>query len=185
MPRPCTVCTHPKRKTIDRAIVMRQQTLRSIAEGFGLNVYAIQRHRDNHLRAEAKKVIYAEAKQEQEAIESANASAVVKADRLDVIDSLTRLSARVDRLVTQAEKEGEASVALKGMAELRRQIELAARILGDLDSSSKTTVIVAEHPEWLRVRDILFRVLDRHPEAKADFIETAKELAGGRARLAH
>lgn len=184
MPRPCTVCTHPQRKTIDRALVLKRQTQTAIAESFGLNVFAVRRHRDNHLPAEKRRVVYAEAKEEQAAVENANAAEVVQTDRLDVITSLTRLSARVDRLVTQAEKEGAADVALKGMAELRRQIELAARILGDLDASASTTVIVPQHPEWLRVRDILFSVLDRHPAARADFIATAKELAGGRPRLA-
>ncbi len=92
----------------------------------------------------------------------------------------TRLSGRVEAILKRAEDAGADDTALKAVAELRRQIELAARILGDLDATSKTTVIIAEHPEWLRVRDILFTVLDRHPAAKADFIATAKELAVGR-----
>lgn len=184
MPRPCTVCAHPQRKTIDRALVLKRQTQTAIAESFGLNVYAVRRHRDNHMPSEKRRVIFAEAKEEQAAIEKAGADEVVTAERLDVIASLTRLSERVDRLVTKAEEEGEAGIALKGMAELRRQIELAARVLGDLDATSSTTVIIAQHPEWLRVRDILFTVLDRHPAAKADFIATAKELAGGRPLLA-
>ena len=184
MPRPCTVCTHPQRRTIDRALVLKKQTQTAIAEAFGLNVFAIRRHRDNHMPAEKRRVIFAEAKEEQAAVEKIGADEVVRTERLDVIASLTRLSERVDRLVTKAEEEGEASIALKGMAELRRQIELAARVLGDLDATSHQTVIIAQHPEWLRVRDILFTVLDRHPAAKADFIATAKELARGRPQLA-
>lgn len=179
MPRPCTVCVHPQRKVIDRALVLKKQPQTAIAEAFGLNVFAVRRHRDNHMPAEKRRVIFAEAKEEQAAIEKTGADEVIHAERLDVIASLTKLSERVDRLVTKAEEEGEASIALKGMAELRRQIELAARVLGDLDATAHTTVIVAQHPEWLRVRDMIMTVLDRHPAAKADFIATAKELAHG------
>lgn len=177
------MCVHPQRKVIDRALVLKKQTQTAIAEAFGLNVFAVRRHRDNHLTAEKRRTVYAEAREEQKAVEKAAADVVVQSDRLDVIDSLTRLSGRVEAILKRAEDAGADDTALKAVAELRRQIELAARILGDLDTTSKTTVIIAEHPEWLRVRDILFRVLDRHPAAKADFIATAKELAGGRPQL--
>lgn len=53
-----------------------------------------------------------------------------------------------------------------------------AKIIGDLQPSR--SVILADHPEWLRVRDVIFRVLDRHPPARADFVQELGELAHAR-----
>ena len=48
MARPCTVCTHPERATIDTALV-RRRSFRDIARQFGVSKDAAVRHHDEHL----------------------------------------------------------------------------------------------------------------------------------------
>lgn len=50
MPRRCSICRHPKRKTIDQALVTGS-SIRDIAGQFGLTKSAVQRHLDQHLPA--------------------------------------------------------------------------------------------------------------------------------------
>lgn len=102
MPRSCTVCEHPQRTAIDKAIVGGEAN-RIIAKRCAISVAALQRHRANHLPevlAEAKQrraeshqshvVAVGVAVQEHAAAEEAHA--------LDVMDELTRCFQRVNLL---------------------------------------------------------------------------------------
>jgi uncharacterized protein YerC len=46
MPRTCTICIHPARAAIDKALV-DGQPYRYIAQHFGTSVAALQRHNDD------------------------------------------------------------------------------------------------------------------------------------------
>lgn len=181
----CTVCKHPKLAVIEKALVIRAQPIRVIAESYGLSLYAVERHYHNHVSAEQRRQVYADARAEQAMLNQTTADQIVKADRMDVMGSLAKLSRRCEAILDRAEKEGEDGLALSAIRELRHQITLAAKILGDLDATKETTVIVADHPAWLAIRDVIFRVLDRHPDAKRDFVETVKGLGHGHHRLAN
>lgn len=175
----CKVCSHPKLKQIERALVLRAQPIRVIAESYGISPYSVERHYHNHVSAEQRRLVYADARSEQAMVDRATADQIVKADRIDVMGSLARLSKRCERILDSAEKDGEDGLALSAIKELRHQITLAAKILGDLDSTKQETVIIADHPAWLAMRDALFGVLNRHPQAKADFLQTFGRLGNG------
>jgi len=50
--RTCTVCSHPERATIDKALVAVQNPYRDIARQYGLSKDALLRHKADHLLAE-------------------------------------------------------------------------------------------------------------------------------------
>jgi len=50
--RTCTVCSHPERATIDKALVAVQNPYRAIARQYGLSKDALLRHKADHLLAE-------------------------------------------------------------------------------------------------------------------------------------
>ncbi len=52
MTRTCTVCSHPERATIDKALVAVQNPYRDIARQYGLSKDALLRHKADHLLAE-------------------------------------------------------------------------------------------------------------------------------------
>ena len=49
MPRKCSVCTHPKRAHINRAILSGKKSLRVISKQYEVSYSAIQRHKIEHL----------------------------------------------------------------------------------------------------------------------------------------
>ena len=59
MPQTCTICTHPQRDDIDRALLSFNTSLRNIAEQYGVSTTCLHRHLSNHLAEE-----YALAKRE-------------------------------------------------------------------------------------------------------------------------
>lgn len=64
MPQLCTVCSHPKHKKINVAIVRREQSNRAIAGQYGLDRRAIDRHEKEHLPEVLLKVMECEKQEE-------------------------------------------------------------------------------------------------------------------------
>lgn len=81
MARTCTVCTHPERPAIDRALV-EGDAYRDIARQFGVSKDALQRHRAEHLPA---RLVQAKAAQD-------------VSDAVDVMAELQRCFERVNLL---------------------------------------------------------------------------------------
>lgn len=52
---------------------------------------------------------------------------------------------------------------------------LAAALLAQ--QTGKNDVVMPDNPAWLRIKAIIMRVLDRHPEAKRDFLAEIGTLA--------
>jgi len=102
VPRSCTVCDHPERLAIDKALVAGD-VYRYVAKRFAISVAALQRHKANHLP-----VVVAEAKQRQAESHQSHVVAVgvavqehaatEEAHALDVMAELTRCFQRVNLL---------------------------------------------------------------------------------------
>ncbi len=104
MPRTCSVCVHPQRAWIDKALV-GDTPLRNIAEHTGTSVAALHRHKAEHLPAALRKAQERQEGahaaelgrqvQEQEAEEAARAR--------DVLAELERAFVRVNKLFDACE----------------------------------------------------------------------------------
>src|SRR5260221_9929139 len=55
MPRLCCVCTHPKRRAIDEALIEHTVSYETIARRFGWVRSRLLRHEANHVRAALQK----------------------------------------------------------------------------------------------------------------------------------
>ncbi len=102
MPRSCTVCDHPQRTAIDKALVAGE-VMRNVALRFAISFAALQRHKANHLPE-----VLAEAKQWQANAHQLHVAAVgvaiqdravaEEAHALDVMEELQRCFQRVNLL---------------------------------------------------------------------------------------
>lgn len=110
MPRRCTVCAHPKRAEIDRALV-RGAAYRRIAAEYGLSDRAVRRHRATHV----PRLLEAAAEREER-----TTAAVLLAE----LERLRRVARRLGR---KAEKAGELRTALAAVGELRGLVAVALR----------------------------------------------------------
>jgi hypothetical protein len=148
MPRTCTVCSHPERAAIDRALVAGA-SLRDIAGQYRVSKSAAERHRADHLPAALVKG--------KEAQEEAHA--------LDVVKQLKAINAATVAILSEARRAGDPDTALKAIDRIQRQIELQAKLIGELDERPQVNILVA--PEWLQVRSALLVALSPYPEARA------------------
>ncbi len=149
MSRVCTVCQHPERLAIDRALVSGEP-VRLVASRYVplLSKTAVQRHKDEHLPAT---MVQAQAAREEERA-------------LDVVKQLKAINGASLRILHEAQQGQDPQTALKAVDRIQRQIELQAKLLGQLDERPQVNILMA--PEWLIVRSALLTALAPHPEAR-------------------
>jgi hypothetical protein len=120
MPRTCTICTHPERATIDKALV-NGQPYRDIAGHYGTSKTALQRHKDDHLRD-----LLAQAKQRHAAHEAALGTVVQEQEAakveqaIDIIKQLRAINAASVSVLHEARQAGNAETALKAVDRVQR-----------------------------------------------------------------
>ncbi len=148
MPRRCSVCTHPDRENIDEALVGATAISAISAKYRDISEDALGRHKANHLPA---KLIMAE-----------KAKEVAQADSL--LDQVRDLQGRALAILDQAEMSGDLRTALGAIREARGNLELLAKLLGEISDAPQVNLNVS--PEWLQIRAVIVTALDSHPEAK-------------------
>ena len=147
MPRTCTVCSHPERKAIDKAIVAGDP-YRGIAQRFAASPDAVLRHKAHVLATLAK---------------ATSAAEVVHAD--DLIGRLLDANRVTLEILAEARAAGELDTALRAVARLEKQIELQGELLGELNRAP--TVNIHTAPQWVQLQTLILTTLDPYPEAKA------------------
>lgn len=158
MPRKCSICTHPDRDAIDLALV-GGEPLRGISRTYSVSEDSLTRHNASHLPAAL--------------IQSRDAAEVTRADSL--LANLQQLQQRTLAILSKAEKSGELRTALTAIAQARANLELVARLLGQLQEQTPTVNVLVAH-DWLRIRTAILVALDHHPEAKSVVISALERI---------
>lgn len=146
MPQTCTICRHKERDAIDLAL-LEGQPLRDIARQFNVSRAALDRHKD-HLPGQLVKA--------HEAAEIASAGTLL--DRLRQLNDETRA------ILAETREIKNHDLSLKALARLEKQLELEAKLLGEL-KENETTVHIYASPEWVALRSLVITALRPYPEA--------------------
>ncbi len=146
MPRKCSICTHLEREAIDLALV-NKESFRYVSKQFGVTVSAVHRHYDAHLPATLTRA--------QEARTAAQAD--------DLLAQVKSLQSRALAILDRAESAGDLRTAIMAIREARGNLELLAKLLGELQENQAINVLIA--PEWLQVRGIVLAALSPYPQA--------------------
>ncbi len=163
MPRVCSVCTHPERAEIDRALIAGSGSNRRIAAQYALNESAIRAHKANHLKVRLLKAADREA----------------EADLRTVIDVRAQLKAINGAALTvlkEAREARDGDLALKAIDRIQKQIELQAKLIGELHDGN--TINVTLSPQWIEIRAVVIGALQDHPEARTAVAAALLEVQG-------
>ena len=158
MPRRCSVCTHPDRENIDEALVGATAMSAIAAKYRDISEDALGRHKANHLPA---KLVMAE-----------KAKEVAQADSL--LEQVRDLQGRALAILDQAEMSGDLRTALGAIREARGNLELLAKLLGELSDAPQVNLNVS--PEWLQIRAVIVTALEPHPEAKNSVLRAIRSV---------
>ena len=149
MPQVCTICTHPERDELDRAILANEPN-RRIASRCDVSEIALRRHKAGHIPPTL--------------VRAADAAEVARTSVGGLLGQLAELRADARRIGGKAEALDELKTALAGVRELVRIVELTAKLVGELDERPVVNILVAT--ESLAVRAELLDVLRGYPEAR-------------------
>jgi len=147
MSRSCTVCCHDQRGAIEQEIAATTSA-QKISALFRVSPDAVQRHKAEHL---PKTLTDARKADDDERA-------------LDVVKQLRVINGVSLQILNEARQGKDPQTALKAVDRIHRQIELQAKLLGQLDDRPQVNVLMA--PEWLQVRSALLMALAPHPEAR-------------------
>jgi hypothetical protein len=125
--------------------VRGSESEREIASRFDVTQAAVDRHRRNHLRPYLAELI-----REDPELAELNPLAEIKA-----------LYFRVRRLLDMAEDANDWPAIRAFHSEARRDLELLAKIVGDIDDSPKINILIA--PD---VQQVIIDALSPYPEAR-------------------
>lgn len=141
---------------------MAGETFRHIAPRFGNSTRALQRHKADHLPAAL--------------VKAAEAEDVAHA--LDVVKQLKVINGAAVAILADARRAGRPETALRAIDRIQKQIELQAKLLGELDERPQINVLVS--PEWIALRSHLVGALIPFPDARAALARTLLQLEAGR-----
>jgi len=158
MTRACTICTHPKREALERALIALEPNLR-VAKRYKVSETAIRRHKEAHLFAVLAR--------------SEKARDALRLDRL--LERVAYLDGLVDSVFTQAETAKDPGLTLKGVREGRGNLELLAQLLGELQAGAVVNITLATSAEWVALREKIVAVLEPFPVARSALIDALKE----------
>jgi hypothetical protein len=160
VPRSCTICEHPDREAIDRSLVGDSSNL-SVSSLFGVSESAVRRHKANHLPA---KLVMAQAAEE-----------VARAD--DLLQQVRDLQGRAFAILGKAEAAGDLRTALGAIREARGNLELLAKLLGELDERPVVNLDVS--PEWLELRTVIVAALEPYSDARGAVLRALDRAGNG------
>jgi hypothetical protein len=162
VPRTCTICEYPEREAIDRALVGETSNL-SVASLYDVSEAAIRRHKANHLPA---KLLMAE-----------KAAQAVQADNL--LEQLRDLQQSTLNILAEAEQAKQYRIALGAIREARGNLELLAKLLGELDDGPTVNVLIS--PEWLELRAVIVGALEPYSDARESVLRAIEGASNGSA----
>ena len=156
--RPCTVCAHPQRESIDRLLLGGNVGVATIASEFGVNERAVYRHRASHLPA----------------VIGLAAAAPTVAQGNALLAQLEDLRADAQELQRKAEEAQDIRTALVAIREQGRLIETLLAVAGELQTQPTVNVVFAQ--EWIQVRAVLLQALAPYPDARQAVAQALKGL---------
>jgi len=158
MPQVCSVCRHSQLAAINKALVAGG-SLRNIAEQYALSATAVHRHKEEHLPRLLTQA--AEAEEIRQA--------------LDVLQQLKHINAAALTVLRDAKTAGDGELMLKAIDRVHRQVELQAKLLGDLDE--RPQIVLVQSSEWLTLRGTMLRALEPFPAARLALAAILQETA--------
>jgi hypothetical protein len=161
MPRPCTVCVHPQREEIERAIA-RGEPYRRIAFRYSVSPQAVIRHVRAHFSQQAEAAV------QEEVVEYGGT----------ILDQVRQLNAKARQLLEEAAANHRYTGAAAFLKEARELLTLEARLRGELDAGSRVEV-----HNYLDVRALAVRIareLEDEPELAERVGRVLMELTDGR-----
>lgn len=166
----------PWRKTkILKQLVLKEKTFMQIAKDLGCSDTSLRRAVDR-LTPDEKNRIIAEDAQNRKMTVATSTADILNEDGADVASDLGWVLRELKDLLQSAKGDEDRQMQLGSLKEIRAALMSIAEVRGQLSKKIDVHLNLAESPQFITLRQIILRVLERHPEAKADFLNEMRVL---------
>ena len=157
---PCKVCLHPRRSEIEQQIADRTLTQSRAAIIVSCHNSTVSRHMRFCVAPHVAELARREARELQ---------------AIDVIHQLAQSHQTTQRILEKALSEGKERVALKALEVEIKQLELSAKLTGQLNEAPQVNLLM--NPEFMKLKQIIVKQLAPFPEARLALSEALDDIA--------
>jgi hypothetical protein len=172
MPRHCTICEHQERASIELGLANHTGVM-ALSRQHNVSKKALERHRANHMPAALKAELMTKGRMSPIDLENLR-----RTESEGILQNLVVQRARLYRNLDLAETSGDFGLAVRMHMALSRNIELTAKLLGDLKTGHQTVNNILVMPAYHQMRVALVKALQQFPDAKAAVIKVLQTIEG-------
>lgn len=181
MARRCTLCEHPDRIALDKALISGMP-FRRVAARFSVSSSAAFRHKRDHLPKVLAKGMHSSAgKQDAYTAEIFRFQKEKVAEEtrhaIDAFQQLRAINSACLEVLTKARAAGKHSTLLRAADRVAKHIDLQARLLGEIQDAPTVNVLVM--PEWQNLRQLIVEALRPFPEARLAVSKVIESVSAG------
>ena len=174
----CMVCDSEHRARIELALSKRVSYDR-LAKKFGLSRDAIGRHRRNHLPPTLLASLQAYGKPT-----AVDLDELKQSESEGLLQTVAAQRGKLWQTLEICEEMEDWPAATRVHAQLTASLNLLAKILGEIDTGSRTTINqLVVSPEYLTLRSALVQALSPYPDARRAVSEVLRGLEGERPHI--
>lgn len=156
------------RQKIKEDIILGRRSRVAVAKQLGIADTSVMRW-IKKVPEEEKLLIIAKHKQQSQLAAVEEAAAIVS-DGADIDNDLRWLLRRLRQSIEEVGEDNDKLLELAQMREMRHTLESLGKLRGMFSQKIDVQIDLGSSPQFILLRQIILRVLDQHPEAKADFL---------------
>lgn len=123
----CKFCRSPDREKLERALIRDEISQVEVARILSIDQSNVSRHIDNHVKKQVREAV----KQDQSLAEG-----------LNVTEQLRDINKEARTILDKAKKSGDHKLALRAIEVVLKQLEMQAKLLGDIKTGLGINVMV-------------------------------------------
>ena len=165
MTRPrCTICKLPdaQREALEGKIATKELSMTAAAKLANSNKATVSRHMRNCVASRVRESM----KPEPTTVEG-----------LNVVNALTTSHGKTLDILTDSLSEGDRRTALLAIQTENKQLELMAKLTGQLNEAPQLNLLMS--PSFVKLKQILIKTLEPHPQLRLEVSEALSKLAEG------
>lgn len=164
-----------KRDEITRDLVLGRKSMWQVSKEIGISDTSVKRFMLT-VGEEERLAILAQAAHDTKIAEAQRQADLVNDLGEDTEKDLKWVLHELKTLLADARGDEERMVQLGTLKELRQALMALAELQGKLNRKIDISLNLNESPQFIQLRQIILTVLDRHPDAKADFLQEMRVL---------
>jgi hypothetical protein len=170
VPRKCIVCEHPDRAGIEFGLANRQ---RGLAKRYALSKECLIRHRRNHMGPDLMASLLTRGRMTAADLENLRLT-----ESEGIIQTLAIAKARIFRQLDKAEAAGDSAAAVRALMALHRNVELMAKVVGEIPTGNQTINNIMIAPQYHALRQAMVYALKQYPEAQKALMGALESIEG-------